>query len=188
MSSQTLLRNTLQAMLDADLSKNELRVGVAIAAYALSPDDYGNNLTLKGLAELAGINTRGGMDRIEKPIRVIIANDFFECEAMSSEILSRLLRDSTEYRQSEYIYLVTDGVNTKIGVAVDLKKRLSGLQTGNATQLRFVFNKKVSSPFRLERRLHKKFKAQHIRGEWFKLNRRMTSQAVTIINMDGNQQ
>jgi hypothetical protein len=55
----------------------------------------------------------------------------------------------------------------KIGVAKDIEKRRSNLQTGNPSELRLLGWIHSEAAFELERRLHQHFRATHIRGEWF---------------------
>lgn len=55
----------------------------------------------------------------------------------------------------------------KIGVAKDIEKRRSNLQTGNSSSLRLLGWIKADAAFELERRLHHHFDATRVRGEWF---------------------
>ena len=71
-----------------------------------------------------------------------------------------------------YVYFVKAGRNgpIKIGVAMNVKKRMETLQTGNHLKLNLIAKIKCSSKleaYSLESQLHKKFKGKHIRGEWF---------------------
>ena len=59
----------------------------------------------------------------------------------------------------------------KIGVADDVDKRLSELQTGNPFELSIIAVINCDSrehAYHTEGRLHRLFKRCHIRGEWFK--------------------
>ena len=68
-----------------------------------------------------------------------------------------------------FIYLITDGEFLKIGIAKDVKSRLAKLQTGNARELKIIFQKEIKNPNQLEKFLHSKYKSKNIRGEWFDL-------------------
>lgn len=53
----------------------------------------------------------------------------------------------------------------KIGIACDLDRRLREIQIHHFDELRVVAT--VGGGMKLERELHKRFAAHHIRGEWF---------------------
>jgi hypothetical protein len=55
----------------------------------------------------------------------------------------------------------------KIGVAKDIEKRRSNLQTGNPSVIRLLGWINTDAAFELERRLHRHFAATRVRGEWF---------------------
>lgn len=78
MDNQALLRETLTALLTDDLSKNELKVGIALIIQTIGYGKRTNNLTMKRLANITGINIRGGIDRIEKPIQTLVNNGWIE--------------------------------------------------------------------------------------------------------------
>ena len=69
------------------------------------------------------------------------------------------------------IYLVTDGKYTKIGAtSYNVKKRLNELQTGNAKELKIIYEYKVKNKFSTEKMLHDMFLDKKILGEWYYLN------------------
>ena len=55
----------------------------------------------------------------------------------------------------------------KIGVAKNIERRRSNLQTGNPLELRLLGWINTEGNFELERRLHQHFSARRVRGEWF---------------------
>jgi hypothetical protein len=71
---------------------------------------------------------------------------------------------------SRYLYGITDGAYTKIGISENPKNRLASLQVGNAKDLKINF----LSLFlprdcqKAERVIHKKLSDKNVRGEWFK--------------------
>lgn len=65
-----------------------------------------------------------------------------------------------------YVYFVTDGEAIKIGKAINPKSRLGGLQTSHHKPLRILAL--MPGDEAVERRLHWKFEAYRIRGEWFR--------------------
>lgn len=73
-----------------------------------------------------------------------------------------------------FVYFIQEGKGNhgyiKIGVSNNVNKRLDSLQTGNPRKLTLMASIKCDTPnnaYRLEKKLHKKFKSQCIRGEWF---------------------
>ncbi len=79
------------------------------------------------------------------------------------------------------IYIVTDGTAFKIGIAGDMKKRLSGIQNGNPRQIELIHYQKVSKAVKLEKMLHKYFSEERLMGEWFDLSDKQLSSAIKII-------
>lgn len=69
-------------------------------------------------------------------------------------------------KKRTYVYYVRGGDFVKIGVAVDVKKRLASLQTSNAVKLNLLMFTNVS--IKLERELHAKFAHLREHGEWFR--------------------
>lgn len=73
--------------------------------------------------------------------------------------------------KDSYLYIITDGVNTKIGVSDNPKKRLLQLQTGSSQKLSIFKQYSVSrkNKFKLEKECHKKVRSLYEkRGEWFR--------------------
>lgn len=77
-------------------------------------------------------------------------------------------RPSNRATSSGYVYLITDGEHVKIGVAQNVRGRLSTLQGANARELRVVACIKSSDPYRIESELHQRFQDKRLRGEWFR--------------------
>lgn len=69
------------------------------------------------------------------------------------------------------VYFIGENENgcapIKIGVAKNIETRKRNLQTGNPLELRLLGWVETTDPFRLERDLHQRFRACHLRGEWF---------------------
>lgn len=69
-----------------------------------------------------------------------------------------------------FIYQLSPGEHSlKIGVAKEIERRQAALQTGNPNELLLVGYIKSDEPYRLEKALHRKFKAKRRLGEWFEL-------------------
>lgn len=69
------------------------------------------------------------------------------------------------------VYFIRDGTGyIKIGVADDVAKRLSSLQTANHHELEVFMILHVGSKDdarKIEKELHEKFNGERIKGEWF---------------------
>ena len=71
---------------------------------------------------------------------------------------------------SGFIYLVHCEGFYKIGIATNLRKRVSNIQTSNPFKVTLVAYTKTENVFADELELHELFKDKRVRGEWFKLN------------------
>lgn len=65
------------------------------------------------------------------------------------------------------IYFAVAGEHVKIGFATDVGSRMQSLRTGNHQTIRI--EESFTSYQAAEKLLHKHFKADRVRGEWFKL-------------------
>lgn len=88
-----------------------------------------------------------------------------------------------EQAKDAYIYLIYNGEQTKIGVSVNVDKRLKALQTGSASKLSLLRKYKIGDSglaYRLEKQLHKMFFQSRCRhnGEWFEL----TNLHITVLD------
>lgn len=74
-----------------------------------------------------------------------------------------------------WVYLIRengDDLLHKIGVTTgDIDKRIKKLQTGNGNQLVLVNSYQTSTPFKLEKMLHRHFSENREEGEWFLLDK-----------------
>jgi hypothetical protein len=72
-----------------------------------------------------------------------------------------------------YVYLINelDTNNYKIGISKKPAndQRIKNLQTGNRNELIVIFEIKSNCYTTLEKTLHRAFKYNHLRGEWFEL-------------------
>ena len=87
------------------------------------------------------------------------------------------------------VYLVRAGNRgaIKIGVAVNVERRMAALQTGNAFELKLLATIKCRSKeeaYILEKQLHAKFERQKIRGEWFQGNIKFRGINEILIDSD----
>lgn len=80
------------------------------------------------------------------------------------------LADTCVEKPKRWVYFITDGQFVKIGIASNVKNRLSGIQTGNPRTCSVI----CAIPVRdekaarmLERALHGTYKPFSVSGEWF---------------------
>lgn len=85
-----------------------------------------------------------------------------------------------------FIYLIEnvigDEVNHKIGFTTDLDRRLKELQTGNPGQMDYINHYETKWDQKLEFGIHRTYKTNNIRGEWFKLSDNDISNFENICN------
>jgi hypothetical protein len=67
-----------------------------------------------------------------------------------------------------YVYFIGDGDKVKIGTAGNVDKRLAALQCATARRLGKLLV--IPGSFRDENRLHKRFAAYRLSGEWFQFS------------------
>lgn len=82
------------------------------------------------------------------------------------ELKATPLRQYSNLKQGTYFVACKEASAVKIGLAVDLKRRLFTLQAGNP----FVLQILLFLPFNTERKLHKRFSHLAIGREWFTLS------------------
>lgn len=73
-----------------------------------------------------------------------------------------------------YVYLLRipeTGVY-KIGVSIDVEKRIKQLQTGNTEEITLVNKFYSNYPYKIESNLHRRYGVQAIKGEWFYLEQK----------------
>ena len=68
-----------------------------------------------------------------------------------------------------FIRMVNDGIYYKIGITINIKKRLETLQTGSPVPLEVVFKHRSFYAEAIEEKLHKHFTNFNTSGEWFKI-------------------
>ena len=86
---------------------------------------------------------------------------------------------NTNTESNVYFALDEESNALKIGKADDVDDRLSSLQTGNPNPLIILHTIKCRSDWHaldLEKKLHERFDALHIRGEWFKYDLKLFQQ------------
>lgn len=72
-----------------------------------------------------------------------------------------------------FVYLIEGGELHKIGRAIDISKRLAGLQTLSPLPLKLVGAWYVADCRQTERKMHSQFAKCRVRGEWFRLGFRL---------------
>jgi hypothetical protein len=66
-----------------------------------------------------------------------------------------------------YVYGIQSGQFIKIGVAVDIAKRLNIMKLSNPHPLKVVFRRQMYAAFHCERKMHELLKPKALGREWF---------------------
>lgn len=96
-------------------------------------------------------------------------------EAIAAIYKARVIEDVLPQNNSnrQFVYVIKNPLNetVKIGVAHDVKKRISQLQTGAGVELELIYQSMVcSNAFSIERDVHAHFEQYRTFGEWFKVS------------------
>lgn len=67
-------------------------------------------------------------------------------------------------------YQVGSEAICKLGFTSNIKRRVNELQVGNHSKLSIMGTNLIKEANKFERFVHRAFKEQRIRGEWYKLN------------------
>jgi hypothetical protein len=76
------------------------------------------------------------------------------------------------------VYVLSDGVAVKIGIAIRPLHRLRALQTGHARRLAMEFILDTTAPREVERRAHALLCEYRLSGEWFAVSAQTAIDAV----------
>ena len=96
-------------------------------------------------------------------------------EAIAAIYKARVIEDVLPQNNSnrQFVYVIKNPLNetVKIGVAHDVEKRISQLQTGAGVELELIYQSMVcSNAFSIERDVHAHFEQYRTFGEWFKVS------------------
>lgn len=96
-------------------------------------------------------------------------------EAIAAMYKARVIEDVLPQNNSnrQFVYVIKNPLNetVKIGVAHDVEKRMSQLQTGAGVELELIYQSMVcSNAFSIERDVHAHFEQYRTFGEWFKVS------------------
>lgn len=96
-------------------------------------------------------------------------------EAIADMYKARVIEDVLPQNNSnrQFVYVIKNPLNetVKIGVAHDVEKRISQLQTGAGVELELIYQSMVcSNAFSIERDVHAHFEQYRTFGEWFKVS------------------
>lgn len=96
-------------------------------------------------------------------------------EAISAMYKARVIEDVLPQNNGnrQFVYVIKNPLNetVKIGVAHDVAKRMSQLQTGAGVELELIYQSMIcSNAFSIERDVHAHFEQYRTFGEWFKIS------------------
>lgn len=90
-----------------------------------------------------------------------------------------------EQAQMVYVILNPETKRIKIGIATDVKSRLSGLESGCGCKLEVLYNTlPLENAIYYEKRCHNHLKESRYHGEWFNVSRADAIKAVKEITAD----
>ena len=94
---------------------------------------------------------------------------------------AKIKEKSCTSQKADYVYFIGNGLNkVKIGWSKFPENRMEELQTGSSEKL--IMLGYISGTQRDERRLHKLFKKDHYRGEWFYLSANIQKYIKEVLN------
>lgn len=102
-----------------------------------------------------------------------------------SELMQTIPRKRLQSSASEqYIYLVRHGDTQffKLGISLNTRMRLVGLQSGNPIPLSLVGEWRVEDARKVEAELMQRLWEYHIRGEWFALDKRLEKEMKALLH------
>lgn len=103
----------------------------------------------------------------KSPSRSSLRNMFGKPGDPPKEVLAVEVEQAKRTKRSAKVYFIQNGDAVKIGISVTPRKRMADIAVSNHADLRLLGV--LPGGAKRERALHAKFKAHHIRGEWFKL-------------------
>lgn len=84
-----------------------------------------------------------------------------------------------------YNYLISDGINYKIGITNNIQNRLKTFQTANHKKIKvinLVLSENREASFKLEKYLHEKYKKYNVSVEWFEFTNYMRKKVIEDMN------
>ena len=157
-----------------DRAKNELLNSAMIAAYKLRVTDRKANV--KGISEILNVDKRTAFRWFETigstgmALHYKVDRNEQDVIENINQIVDYLLKVQPCVKDSK-VYLLSDSRYQKIGIAIDVKKRLDSIQGGNPLKVSVVatYNPIIKAS-KLEKKLHKHFCKQRMQREWFDIN------------------
>ena len=86
--------------------------------------------------------------------------------------------------RNRFVYLIGCNDYVKIGVATNVKKRFSSLQTASPTPLKLLKSWECADARTQESRLHQKYDGFRQKGEWFRLSDQALDHLLSIDDLD----
>lgn len=167
---------------------------IAISLYDLSKPITRNNAYFTIAAKSTGLDVfQYNLNKLNKEsllskdkIQNIINKYNYDIVNNYDDILSKcIIKKYSHNKQTEYLYLITAGAYTKIGVAENPENRLKEISTGCPIKPEIKLTKQLGKLcYLVERYLHIKFANKCTNGEWFEL----TKEDVEYIQNTNNEQ
>jgi hypothetical protein len=93
-----------------------------------------------------------------------------------------LMKANKDIQKAGFVYLMTAGKYTKIGIASNVKSRLNGIQTANPEEVSVIFSRDVYQCLKHEWHLHRMYRNKWVRGEWFLLDPYEINEVIDYLN------
>ena len=151
-----------------------------------------SNSRIDTVAMLTAIEQRKDKKEFEiKPCAQLDRRLRNRCEYFVWEFRKALKRKAEEEvlfapkpRSNPYVYLIGSQGHVKIGIAIDVRSRLSALQTSSPLKLKPLKSWKCLDAVASEKRLHKKFAKFRQSGEWFQLPDYVLQNLIAVTDLD----
>ena len=157
-----------------DRVKNELLNSAMITAYKLRTTD--SKMTVKQISKILGVDVRTvlrwfkAITATGKALQYKVNRNEQDVIENINEIVEILLKTEPN-TPSAKVYLLSDSRYQKIGISIDVKKRLDSIQGCNPLKVSVVATyNPANKASTLEKKLHKHFCKQRMQREWFDIN------------------
>jgi len=143
---------------------------------------------VKLCADLARRSIAGATDghpedvdkRVDSQVRLLEVYERRAPVVGTLQAIWHICANAEESKRFTYFIQAGEGGPIKIGIATNVRARLSGLQTGSHEALRLIGA--IPGGADAERFLHQLFAAHHIRGEWFRPDETMLGFITDLIS------
>src|SRR6185503_5451365 len=84
----------------------------------------------------------------------------------------------SDQKRNQFVYLIGSNDYVKIGIATNVKKRFSSLQTASPVPLKLLKSWRCANAWTKELKLHRRYARFRQNGEWFRLSDRVLNRLL----------